>query len=315
MLMIVKRVRQNCGKLFVVIGVVASFMILPFQAVVGAQSVDEFSTGASVVDQCGGNTATLFSVSLETLPDGEVYVRTNAAGLRTKISVFIESVADGTCKKIDTVTATDKAWARVGSLSKAERDGQRSIILASPYLGADAYASVATVLFAPKDLCRPKIACDTQYEGVDGAIEPVTISGSGELVTVQTVTDISGEKIERVEYFDDGEFLYTGNTLSSVDQNYLRGGDRTVKKVAYLTNDRKFTATEQVAMPSDPLYSQYIKSSFYRLSGQTKLILVAIGTLLLVGLFVYGLRRFHAWRTYRNGHGIETYLQTHHDQK
>lgn len=313
--MIVKRALQNCGKLCVVFGIATSFMVAPFYTLVGAQSVDEFSTGASALDQCGGNAATSFNVALETIPEGDLYVRTNAAGLNTKISVFIESTDDGTCKKIGTVNASDKAWARVGSVPDAARDGQRSIVLTSPYLGADAYASVATVLFAPTDLCRPKVACNAQYEGVDVAIEPETISGSGELVTVQTVSDVSTEKIERVEYFDDGIFLYTSSELSAVNQNYLRGGTRTIKKVAYLSDNRKFTATEQVAMPSDPLYSQYIKSSFYRLSGQTKVILVVIGTVILVSLLVYGLRRFHAWRTYRNGHGIETYLQTHHDQK
>ncbi len=313
--MIVKQTLFTCGKSLFSVLIVSLIMATLLHRNVGAQSIDQFSTAASIVDQCGGNTATLFSVSLEALPDGDIYVRTNAAGLRTKISVFIESVNDGTCKKIGTVNATDKAWARVGSVPNAERSGQRNIVLASPYLGADAYASVATVLFAPKDLCQPKIACDVQYEGVDVAIEPETISGSGELVTVQTVTDISGEKIERVEYFDGGDFLYTSNKLSAVNQNYLRGGDRTIKKVAYLGNNRKFTATERVAMPSDPLYSQYIKSSFYRLSGQTKVILVAVGVGLLVALLVYGVRRLHAWRTYRNGHGIETYLQTHHDQR
>lgn len=308
--MSVKQLQQICGKLIVVLLMIVTYLmgVTPH---VSAQ-VSPFESFSTVAGQtCGPSDRLTYSVTVPELRESdEFYLKTNAANLISTIDVYVQQGED--CVKFGTVTANDKSWTRLGTVTSKTTGQDALLVLSSPNLGADIYASVATVLMVPPGRCESvKMQCVGGFEGYTGAIEPVAVSAPGEFVTVQQIPDLSQEKLLYVEYYDGGDFLYVQNEITDVDQRYLRGGDRTVKKVVYLSNNRLLTITEQVAMPRDPLYSQYIKSSFFRLGGQTRLALGIVSVALVIGLLLLVIRRIHAWRTYRSGHGIDNYLRTH----
>ncbi len=310
--MLVKLSQTTCGKLILsLLFSTGLFLAIPGAASAQVSPFESFSTVGSA--SCGPSDRLTYSVAAPDLTESEtIYIKTNAANLTSTIDVYLES--DSGCSKIGTVTANDKSWSKLTDVSEKIAGSSGTLILASPNLGADIYASVATILITPPGLCTDVNAnCMGDFQGYTGAIEPVTVSVPGEFVTVQTIPDVNQETILYVEYYDGGEFLYTLPEVTDIDQNYLRGGERTVKKVVYLSNNKLFTITEQVQMPSDPLYSQYIKSSFFRLGGQTRLVLGLVGLVAVVLLIAWIIRRIHARRTYRTGHGIDAYLRTHHN--
>lgn len=308
--MSVKQLQQVCGKLIVAIVMITAYLTSTAPQVMAQVSpFESFSTVAG--QMCGPSDRLTYSVTVPELRESdEMYLKTNAANLISTIDVYLQQGEE--CAKFGTLTANDKTWTRLGTVTSKTAGQDVLLVLASPNLGADIYASVATVLMVPPGHCESvKLQCIGSFKGYSGAIEPVAVSAPGEFVTVQEIPDLSQEKLLYVEYYDGGDFLYVQNEITDVDQRYLRGGDRTVKKVVYLSNNRLFTITEQVGMPRDPLYSQYIKSSFFRLGGQTRLALGIVGVALVVGLLLLIIRRIHAWRTYRSGHGIDNYLRTH----
>lgn len=297
-------------KCLLVVVALVGLLVAAISSAALAQAPDMFA-GAS------GNTCgikqTMFSSMVESLPSGKLYLKTNAARLKTDGAIYVEDIETGKCAAIGKANINDKTWTYIGNVSSKLGGKPANLVISSSYIGADAYASVATALIIPDDRCKlTKTGCLGTYAGNKGVIEPQTISVPGDFITVQTIPEISSEKIMYVEYYDGGDFLYAIKSIEDVQRQYLRGGDRSVKKVVYLTNNRLFTVTEKVSMPKDPLYSQYLKSTFYRLGSQTKVVLILIGSVVLLFLGITAIRRFHAWRTYRNGHGIETYLHTHH---
>jgi len=313
--MIMKNGRRFHRAVWMMAGVLLLGLITSF-----ATTHQTFAQFGGVTDDfLSGNTASCapgnllnYSVAVSELTAGQdVYVKTNAANLKTDIQVYVQT-QDGACRLVAKVNANDKQWTKAGRITGATAGSEVSLVLAGSNLGADIYASVATVLLVPPGYCDSvKTQCQGTFNGQTGAIEPVTVSAPGEFVTVQTVPSLAAESIAYVEYYDGGEFLYVTKDIQPVNKNYLRGGDRTVKKAVYLSNNRLFTITETVSMPKDPLYSQYLKSTFYRLGGQARAVVMLLGIGVTALLIVFIVRRIHAWRTYRTGHGIDAYLKTH----
>lgn len=312
--MIIQKAWQTMGLfgLFIAVVLLGSALPLMQPQVARAQfgGAEVLTTGGT--GNCAPTDLLNYSVFVPSLTAGQdMYIKTNAANLTTDIQVFVQTQA-GKCLPLGKVVANDKQWTKVARVTEKVAGEEVNLVLAGSNLGADIYASVATVLLVPNGSCEQiKTQCVGGLNGQKGAIEPVAVSGPGEFVTVQTIPDLSNESIIYVEYYDGGEFLYVTKDIQPVDRNYLRGGDRTVKKVVYLTNNQLFTITEKVTMPKDPLYSQYIKSTFYRLGGQARAVVIMLGVGLAALLSVLLVRRIHAWRTYRTGHGIDTYLRTH----
>ncbi|TXG76212.1 hypothetical protein E6P97_03915 [Patescibacteria group bacterium] len=310
MLVFVKHRSKICGKLIMhgVILLVLSVTILP--EVASAQVLPDEVTGDGAYVRCGPDNEQSYTTIVADLPAGSLYLKTNATGLSSKITMYLQRNG-GDCQRVGTVTANDKTWTKVTALRPEVAADELTVTLSSESLGADIYASVATILVVPPGSCKVTTDCTGTLQNERGVIEPVTVSLPSEFVTVQTVPNLASEKIMYVEYYDNGEFLYTTPDIRPVDQNYLRGGTRTVKKVVYLTNNRLFTISDTIARPSDPLYSQYLKSTFYRLGSQARAVVTIIG-IAGVGLIIsYLIRRLHAWRTYRSGHGIDNYLKSH----
>lgn len=283
-----------------------------FPAASNAQTSLPIFTDTSNSDCATGN-GIVYSVALPALSEGQVlYIKTDASNLETNISVFMQS-DDGSCSLIKTVKANDSSWVRVSRITPEFAGEKNTAVLSSNNLGANIYASVATILVVDSGDCQrfEQLECIGDYEGTAGAVEPVTVSAPGEFVTIQSIPDITDESIKYVEYYDGGDFLYVTPEIEAVRREYLRGGERTIKKVVYLTNDRLVTVTEKIQMPKDPLYSQYIRSSIYRLGGQARFLAALV--LFVAGIFIlrWIVRRWHAWRTYKTGHGIDAYLRTH----
>lgn len=311
MLMLVNSICKNCGKLFVSVLFLLIF-VTGHSSFISAQDAFPEPDSELAFVQCGPSDQQTFSAAVDSLPTGDLFIKTNGLDLTTQVSLYLENYETGSCDLVGTVTANDKSWTRVGRIA-TEINEPVSIVVASPLLGADAYASVASVMSADPSICVPDKVCLSTFQGYPATLEPVIISSPGDLVTVQEVVPAEGKQIRYVEYYDGGKFLYTTSEIEEVDRRYLRGGNRDVSKIVFFTDATKVTINETVAMPADPLYSQYIASTFYRLSNQVKvLLLMFMGGLLIYGVF-YSIRRFHARRTFRTGHGIDDYLRTHND--
>jgi hypothetical protein len=305
--MFVNKRTLTCGKLLLLSMI--SICMIGFSKPTHAQE-DLFSTSVAETEVCGPASLQPYTAlaNLDGL-SSDVLIKTNAANLKTSVSVYIQDNETARCTKIGQAVASDDGWARIGKIDKSET-GERTFLVSGENLGADIYASVATVLIVPSGVCIPRnLACEGEFSGRKGAIEPITISQPGEFITVQTVQGLESEKILYVEYYDGGEFLYESSEIAPVDKRYLRGGTRTVKTVVYFTNNRLLTITDEIKMPTDPLYSQYVKSSFFRLGSQTRVVLILLVAGVVVWLIVALIRYIHRRRTYRNGHGIDAYLR------
>jgi hypothetical protein len=261
---------------------------------------------ASSLGSCGSDSSQ-FQVTTQNLPkSGQTYIKlSNSQEPITSVKLYFQSLSDGQCILIGTVSANPDTWTPIGQLSNPTGNGG-FLVAAADGLGAYPYSSVlSTLIVSDPNICNPTKACNILYRGYNGVLEPSIISHASDQIAVYTINPINDQSYQKVSYYDNGKYLYGGSDLKQFNRNYLSGGVHNINTQLTLKSGQIVDINQRVDMGSDITGMLYIKSIAYQsknrvvLLGVVLLILSTIGLTLLVIHLIYKHHRFNV------DHGID----------
>jgi len=277
-----------------------AFTIICLSPVVSAQQ--DFARPLS----CGASDGAQVTTNVTSLPSGDVYIRTQKSNQYTRFDVAV-SVAGGGCLKMRSVKSKESSWTKIGTIPATVQGKQADMVVsAADFKLENVYSNIASILVVNPKVCKiTQTDCIARYGGAKVLVEPKTLSGNQDHISLQVVKPFADQMIDYVDYFDGGEFLYRSKSIDPVDERYLRGGERQVRKTVHLSGGSVLHIDEVSNQPNDPLYSKYLSSSFFRLSRQFKIVIVVAGVA-IIGLVSLGALRFvHKRRQYMRSHGFK----------
>ncbi len=205
------------------------------------------------------------------------------------------------------VKSKESSWTKIGTIPATVQGKQADMVVsAADFKLENVYSNIASILVVNPKVCKiTQTDCIARYGGAKVLVEPKTLSGNQDHISLQVVKPFADQMIDYVDYFDGGEFLYRSKSIDPVDERYLRGGERQVRKTVHLSGGSVLHIDEVSNQPNDPLYSKYLSSSFFRLSRQFKIVIVVAGVA-IIGLVSLGALRFvHKRRQYMRSHGFK----------
>lgn len=269
-------------------------------------SASQLAAQNDTVGTCdSGNDHSTFIDNFSPL-SGTVYAQlSNKSENPGAVTIYFQSLTDYSCEKVGQPTSVNtNSWTLVGNYKIS--DGQSAALVASgDNLQGQPYAALIKLLIVPdQSLCNP-LNCIIKYQGQDGLLSPKIISSATDEVAAYRLDPIDGLTPTRVDYYDNGTFIYSSKKIEDVNKNYLPGGKQTITATAFFNNNEQFTVTSNIDMGPDYTYTQYLKSQYYRSHNKALFVAVVGGIVGLVVGAMWLIRYIYKKRKFIKDHGLD----------
>lgn len=235
----------------------------------------------------------------------DVFVKIGKRGQTATTALYVESSSATDCQAIGATTANGDNWQKVGTWTSANTDPVR-FQLASDSFTVQADANRPSIMLVPQvnPPCKPAVNCDFIYQNNPAYILPTGTLLSEDTLHVLQVRPIEGDTLEKVDYYSDGQLLYSKPTLEEFDLRYVPGGDHTLSRVLVYKSGQK------VVLPA-PVYvsfAQDFQNLLFRIFNGNKVGLQIVAVLTIVGIMVlialWVVHAIHRRRVWKLSHGL-----------
>ncbi|HSX32957.1 MAG TPA: hypothetical protein VLF91_01325 [Candidatus Saccharimonadales bacterium] len=284
------------------------FAILAFIPVSSYAQAAPSNQSVANVGECGGQDTASAAFLRQTPPAGKLYIRlTNSAETSAPVTVYYQSIQDGVCRPLGTVTPNQTIWTAVGVYKPIDTSGV-ALVVNGVGLSAPPYAAAASLLIVPDPVvCTPDVTCAVRYQGYNATLVPRILTGATDAVAIYAAEPVVGATVKKVSYYADNTYLYDSKTFVPINRGYLRGGMHTVTIQVTLANGEVLIINQALNNGDDFAGTKYLRSLFYRSHNKT-LFLAAIGlTALGLLLLLWTVRQLYKHHMYREEHGLEHY--------
>ncbi len=244
----------------------------------------------------------------------DLYARLGRRGDRAQVQGYTQLLGQqGVCNSLSSVTTTGDSWTKIGSFTA---DGTNTYIfqLSSTSLAALPSANRPTVMLVPQSnpVCVPTTECIVTINGQQGYVEPPgTLLNQNSLHVLQ-VANPRTDAIQSVDYYADDRLVYTLPTLRSFDLRYLSSDTETATAIVH------YASGQQVVLPQHTPATYVYENPFNMLFRfyhsaplLPKLLVGVTASVLLVWAALFGLERWHQYRSWKEHHGLTAYEQQH----
>lgn len=266
-----------------------------------AQSASDFKTS-----ECYTGDTPYYDAKVKAEPNTyDVFVKLGKRGQTASTQLYVENYNATTCQSIGTVVANGDEWQEVGSWTSTSEEPVR-FQLASDIFTSQANANRASVMLVPKDNppCKPTINCSFTYENQPAYIQPTGTVLSEDTLHVLQVHGLEGDTLEQVDYYSDGQLLYTTPTLEPFNLRYVPGGDHNLSRVLQYKSGQQVVLQEPIRVS----FAKDFQNLLFRLFNSNKIGLQILAALTIVGLaglmvaaVIRALHRRYIWKL---SHGL-----------
>lgn len=236
----------------------------------------------------------------------DVFVQMGKRGQTASVTLYADEQTSGQCVTIGAANADSTSWQRLG-LWQAPGTGTTRLQLDSEVFNSLPDANRPTVMLVPhaNPPCMPTgDSCTTVVEGQAAYIEPTGTLLSEDTLHVTRVVNPAEDELVQVDYYADGQFLYSTPTLQPFDLRYVPGGDHTLSRVM------QYTSKQQVVL-QDKVYISFasdFRNLLLRLFNSNKVTLQVItGLAMVLGVGIIALtiiHTVHRRRLWKQQHGL-----------
>lgn len=231
----------------------------------------------------------------------DVYVKTAIPGQNTSATVYLSSEG---CRLIGGIQANDITWSKAGMVTISattpvsfEIDGIAD--------GVNDSAARPQILLVPINMpCIPSVACNTTISGESAYLIPNLLTTTASGLLVERVADPAKDATKEVQYYADGQLMYTKKQLEPYNLAYADYYQQKIARV--VVYESKQRAVIESAVPSD--YSDTIPNAAMRLYVRQAVLLNTIGISLFISLLIISVRtlvqRYDEAEYYNYAHGL-----------
>lgn len=234
-----------------------------------------------------------------------VFVKMGKRGQSANVRLDIEATKSEQCSYVGSVPANGDTWQKIGQW-QSYGEANRFQLTAGVFENLPD-ANRPTVMLVPTNNppCTPTANCQTTIQGKPAFIEPTGTLLNENVLHVTRVIDPKNDKLLRIDYYSDGQFLYSKPTLENFDLRYVPGGEHTLSRVMQYASKQQVVLqeTKYISFSKDfqNLIFRVLKSNSLWLKIVVTVFIIA--TLVLIGLgIIHALHRRHVWRI---SHGFE----------
>lgn len=253
--------------------------------------------------QCSISDLPFYDARAETKPGNyNIFIKMGKRGQVAPTTLYIDN---NTCQTIGSVSANGDAWQKIGSWASSSNKPVR-FQLNSELFTALPDANRPSIMLVPLDNppCQPSVNCDFTFQGQEAFISPISSMLSEDTLRVLQVVDPKNDALQHVDYYSDGQLLYTKPILSTFDLRYVSGGDHILSRVLQYKSGQKVVLQDPVSVSFEKDLQNLLFRKFnsYKIGIQ---IFAVIAVIALIGLSILEiLRVFHRRRIWKLNHGI-----------
>lgn len=235
----------------------------------------------------------------------DVFVKLGKRGQTATTTLNIENEANTRCDLVGTIVASGDTWQKIGSYSSVNSTALRFQLL-SDIFNTEADANRPEILLVPqKDPpCTPSFNCSFTYHGQPAYIVPTSTLLSEDSLRVMQVRPIDDGTIQQVDYYSDGQLLYTAKNLEPFNLSYVNGGNHTLSRVVVYASGQKVVIPSSVYVSFAQDFQNLLFRTFNGNRGGIQ-VLAVITLLIFAGviglLVIHTLHRRHVWKV---SHGV-----------
>ncbi len=210
-----------------------------------------------------------------------VYVKMSLPGQESDVTAY--SVVDS-CKIIGSVHANGNTWSKLGGIAITAGAGT-SFELDGESLGANDAAAKPQLLLVPAVAplpCTPAVTCDTNIEGNKAYLNPVSLTTSSSGLQVQKITSPSTDTIKEVQYYTDGQLMYTTKALEPFNLAYADYFQQKIARVIVYNSKQRAVLQDTVPVG----YTDTVQNAAFRIILRHSTLLTVIGFGLLLALLI-----------------------------
>lgn len=239
---------------------------------------------------------------------GSLYIKLPkySSSVNSNLSIYTSPPTIGaTCSLVATVNANRNTWVKVADNLNLQQ--YTEITLDGNGLGAEVYAASAYLLIVTNNACNPNANCDFTDSFGSGYLTPNIISTDTDEIAIYTENPITGIKVKKYDYYDNGKLIYVSNKLNKINQDYLSGGEHSIDITAMYSNGENLHYISKINMGPDWSKWLLIRSTYYKSKTPIKIISLAILGLIILFLILLIYRFISKKIKDRHSHGIDNY--------
>lgn len=252
-------------------------------------------------DQCGQGPQSILSESTSALSgDYTIYAKLSLPGQNAAITAY--SVTEN-CNMIGSGAANGDTWTKVGSAS-FNNAAAVSFEIDGDIPGNNEAAAKPKLLMVPATMpCIPNVTCGTTVDGLKAYLNPIELATSTSGLVIEKIIDPATDMISRVEYYTNGQLMYTTHDLRPFDTAFADYYQQSIARVVVYTSGQRAVIEDSVGGYADTLL-HFAARTFVRHS--TLIITIAITIILWLFIFVARtiVRKIERQQYYNYAHGL-----------
>lgn len=254
------------------------------------------------ITTCTNNSSSYYD-SLNQSISGSVYVRLPSGNSPSIVYLYSESASDTSCQLLGGAKAFSGHWTFLANASNVS-----NIMLQGQGLNAQPYSAVVDLIVVPiPSICSPVVVCNTTYQGLSGYLVPNLISNTTDQIAVYQANPVTDIRRLSINYYADGEFLYSTTQLEPINRNYLPGGTHAIFIQASFVNGEKININQTINTGIDWSGGLRLRSDFYRSHNKLVFAGVIMGVVALVTLGIWIIRIIYKRHEFKIDHGLDEY--------
>ena len=268
-----------------------------------------FSSQASAMDVCGQEDS-VRDVGSATLNAGtyDVYVKIPEA---KSVTLAIKEIGSGTCAVVGQSIAAVSSWVKVGVFEHSSSNQIEVSLIDSDNENLNSLGNRPEVLFVDKayDVEISGDHLEHDFMGERAIVNPAIVSGSEDTVILKRVSDVKNDAIRKVDYFADGQFIYSKQALEDFS-GYINVSPsaRVLSRIVYFHSGQVLTLEQTTTMAAPSLIG--FAKQVYNQSSTLITILAVILSIIVIVEVVFGfLRLGERRRKWLMAHGFRQDVQ------
>lgn len=264
------------------------------------------SSADYLTSECSLSNLPYYDARVETASgDYDIFVKMGKRGQVAATSLYIDNGDEVTCQSIGSATANGDTWQKIGSWTSNGNEPVR-FQLNSEVFTARPDANRPSIMLVPSanPTCKPVINCDFTFNNRPAFIAPISSMLSEDTLRVMQVRDPNNDVLQNVQYYTDGELLYTKPELMPFDLRYVPGGDHTVSRVMQYESGQKIILQDTVRIS----FTKDFENLLFRTFNRHRVVIQIVIGLTLAALIFHGtiaiLRALHRRRQWKINHGF-----------
>lgn len=234
---------------------------------------------AADTDMCNQGTPTIPSevVTPKTPGTFTAYVKLGLSGQTATINAYVGE----SCTHIGQAAANGTTWSKVGTLT-VNADSAPSFEISGDIPGDNDAAAKPQLMLVPVEApCAPSVYCDTTIGGAPAYLTPVALTTSSSGLSVLEIIAQTTDQISKVEYYTDGQLMYTLPDLQPYDLSYTDYYQQRIARVIVYASGQRAVLEDKVPAHADNLINFAIRT-YVRHSTLVITVSVVLGVIIIL---------------------------------